>query len=67
MLCEMTPICITHLYLTLNVLSCFIFFYFTACGLSHTLILTEEGVLYSCGNNEVGQLGQENGLTRPSM
>ena len=57
-------------YTFISYIKCIIllhFFYFTACGLSHTLILTEEGVLYSCGNNEVGQLGQENGLTRPSM
>lgn len=26
-------------------------------GLSHTLLLSEEGQVYSCGNNDVGQLG----------
>ncbi|KAG7177409.1 E3 ubiquitin-protein ligase HERC4-like [Homarus americanus] len=34
-----------------------------AAGLMHSLILTEEGLVYSCGNNEMGQLGH-NKLTR---
>ncbi|XP_045600512.2 LOW QUALITY PROTEIN: probable E3 ubiquitin-protein ligase HERC4 [Procambarus clarkii] len=34
-----------------------------ASGLMHSLILTEEGLVYSCGNNEFGQLGH-NKITR---
>lgn len=30
-----------------------------ASGLTHTMFLTEEGIVYSCGNNELGQLGHE--------
>ncbi|XP_053673272.1 probable E3 ubiquitin-protein ligase HERC4 [Anopheles nili] len=28
-----------------------------ACGTSHTLLLTREGKMYACGNNDHGQLG----------
>ncbi|VDK85421.1 unnamed protein product, partial [Dibothriocephalus latus] len=40
-----------------------------ACGYRHTLLLTSEGFVYSCGSNEFGQLGNErktNSFTRIS-
>ncbi|KAK8730688.1 hypothetical protein OTU49_007871 [Cherax quadricarinatus] len=38
-----------------------------ASGLMHSLILTEEGLVYSCGNNEVGQLGQDKITRKPEQ
>ncbi len=35
------------------------------CGLKHTLLLLQEGCVLSCGDNEKGQLGQRESLTRP--
>jgi len=35
-----------------------------ACGKSHTLILTKEGQVYSCGSNDYGQLGHEKPRTK---
>ncbi|KAI5950214.1 ATS1 [Candida theae] len=33
-----------------------------ACGGNHTLILLENGVVYSCGDNEFGQTGRPDGI-----
>lgn len=30
-----------------------------ACGNNHTIVITEDGQVYSCGNNDCGQLGHE--------
>ncbi|XP_063595413.1 probable E3 ubiquitin-protein ligase HERC4 [Penaeus indicus] len=38
-----------------------------ASGLTHCLILTEEGSVYSCGNNELGQLGHNNITRKPEL
>ncbi|XP_037043609.1 probable E3 ubiquitin-protein ligase HERC4 isoform X1 [Bradysia coprophila] len=38
-----------------------------SCGLMHTLLLTKSGRLYSCGNNDHGQLGHELSRKRPRM
>ena len=34
------------------------------CGLKHTVILLDDGTMYSCGSNEKGQLGQDHSSTR---
>ncbi|KAK3089327.1 hypothetical protein FSP39_002760 [Pinctada imbricata] len=31
-----------------------------SCGERHSLLLTQDGAMYSCGNNDYGQLGQKN-------
>ncbi|GAB0092566.1 probable E3 ubiquitin-protein ligase HERC4 [Sergentomyia squamirostris] len=36
-----------------------------ACGASHTLLLTRQGKVYSCGSNDYGQLGHELSRKRP--
>ena len=36
-----------------------------ACSLKHTLLLTDGGIVHSCGSNEKGQLGQDETSTRP--
>ncbi|XP_018331399.1 probable E3 ubiquitin-protein ligase HERC4 [Agrilus planipennis] len=38
-----------------------------ACGDNHTLILTNEGKVYSCGSNDYGQLGHDQPRKRPNL
>lgn len=38
-----------------------------ACGATHTLLLTQSGKVFSCGNNDFGQLGHEQSRKRPRM
>lgn len=38
-----------------------------ACGPTHTLLLTKEGKVYSCGSNDFGQLGHNQPRKRPRM
>ncbi|XP_076248934.1 HECT and RLD domain containing E3 ubiquitin ligase 4 isoform X2 [Calliopsis andreniformis] len=35
-----------------------------ACGKNYTVIITRDGQIYSCGNNDYGQLGHEKGRRR---
>lgn len=35
-----------------------------ACGKNHTLAVTEDGKLYTCGSNDFGQLGHEGPRTK---
>jgi len=36
-----------------------------ACGVYHTMFLLKSGVVYSCGNNDCGQLGHDKAHRRP--
>lgn len=36
-----------------------------ACGATHTLVVTSDGEVYSCGNNDSGQLGHHQPRKRP--
>lgn len=38
--------------------------FLVACGDNYTIVVTKEGQVYSCGNNDCGQLGQEKGRKR---
>jgi len=38
-----------------------------ACGVYHTMFLLKNGVVYSCGNNDRGQLGHDKARSRPGM
>lgn len=40
---------------------------YVACGQTHTLMLTKEGAVYSCGNNDFSQLGHDQPRKRPRM
>ncbi|KAG1656516.1 putative E3 ubiquitin-protein ligase HERC4 [Nymphon striatum] len=35
------------------------------CGVNHTIFILQDGSVYSCGANELGQLGHEKNCTRP--
>ncbi|XP_076666112.1 HECT and RLD domain containing E3 ubiquitin ligase 4 isoform X2 [Andrena cerasifolii] len=35
-----------------------------ACGENYTIVITRDGQIYSCGNNDFGQLGHEKGRKR---
>jgi len=37
------------------------------CGVHHTVFLLKTGVLYSCGNNDRGQLGHDKARRRPGV
>lgn len=36
-----------------------------AAGVNHTLILLDDGTVYSCGNNDFGQLGHDGPTKKP--
>ncbi|KAI4456139.1 ubiquitin-protein ligase e3a-related [Holotrichia oblita] len=38
-----------------------------ACGANHTLLLANDGKVYSCGNNDFGQLGHDQPRKRPQL
>jgi len=38
-----------------------------ACGVHHTVFLLKTGVVYSCGNNDRGQLGHDKARRRPGV
>lgn len=40
---------------------------YIACGYSHSLLVTTDGQIYSCGNNDYGQLGHDQPRKRPRM
>lgn len=38
-----------------------------SCGATHTLLLLDDGRVFSCGNNDHGQIGHELSRKRPRM
>ena len=36
-----------------------------SCGECHTVFVMQDGTVYSCGNNDHGQLGHDKARTRP--
>lgn len=38
-----------------------------ACGANHTLILTNEGLVYGIGDSSKGQLGQDENARTPKL
>lgn len=38
-----------------------------SCGSCHTVFVLRDGSVYSCGNNDKGQLGQDRGTHQPGM
>lgn len=38
-----------------------------SCGVAHTLFVMKDGVVYSCGNNDYGQLGHEKTRRKPGL
>jgi len=38
-----------------------------ACGVYHTMFMLKNGVIYSCGNNDCGQLGHDKARSRPGV
>lgn len=41
-----------------------LYYFLVACGSLHTLVLLHNGEVYSCGNNDYGQLGHEKSRTK---
>ena len=38
-----------------------------ACGRDHSLFIMKDGTLYSCGNNDYGQLGHQKSRKKPGQ
>ena len=53
------PDCVSRLILCIYNLKLFLA---VACGGNFTILLTQDGKIYSCGNNDFGQLGRVTGI-----